>query len=183
MEESQAHSSTEELMDHFGKETEVKTPVQKIESPQAPAAAQAPQQAVVETKKTYLPAETTAEIVIGSVDFTQQMVFEKIHRRKLKKRLEPFGGIDKAEELMDDLDAGRKTESDLSPDEKKMIRLMKHFNRITKEIAFTDEEYAKVKTPLSQIIKENGFDLPPNMAMFLVALEVIGPRIADAITE
>ena len=84
---------------------------------------------------------------------------------------------------MDDLEAGRKTDNELTEQEKKMIRLMKQYNRVSKEIPFTDADYEKAKGPLTAMIKEKGFDLPPNMAMFLVALEVLGPRLADAITE
>ena len=176
--------STEKLMDFFGQETEEKTPIHNVEQPAqtttAPATTEPPKPPA---PKNPLPAETTAEIVIGSVDFVQQLIFEKIHRRKLKNRLEPFGGIDKAEQLMDDMEAGRKSESELTGDERRMVRLMKDYGRLTKEIAFTDDEIEKAKKPLSQIIKESGFDLPPNMAMFLVATEILGPRLADAITE
>lgn len=132
-------------------------------------------------KKAMLSAETQAEIYVSVLDGTQTVIFNTINRKKLARRL--GDKLAEAEKIINEIECGRLEPSQLTPDQYNLFLRIKTLIEIRETIPFSDEEYEKLKTPLAKIIQESGHDLPPSMALVLVGLEVMGPRIVDAMFE
>jgi len=134
-----------------------------------------------EPGKSMLSPETQAEIYISVVDGTQTLIFNSINKKKLSRRL--GDRLPEAEKLMNEIECGRLDPKDLHPDQYGLFLRIKSLLEIKETIPFSDEEYEKLKGPLAKIIQESGYDLPPSMALVLVGLEVMAPRIVDAMFE
>lgn len=134
-----------------------------------------------EPKERMLSANTQAEVYIGVFDTAQTLILDRIAKKKLERRL--GNRMQEAEQLFNEIESGRLQQINLTPDQYTLFMRIKSMMEIRDMIPFSDEEYKKLQVPLSKIIQESGHDLPPGMALVLVGLEVMGPRLADVIFE
>lgn len=184
-------TSTKAMLTDFMEPTEAKGPeVQVKESEVIIEPAPEPAKPVIQNddpglepapRERMLSPETQAEIYISVVDGTQTLIFNSINKRKLSRRL--GDKLPEAEKLMNEIECGRLDPKDLHPEQYGLFLRIKNLLEIKDTIPFSDEEYEKLKAPLSKIIQESGHDLPPSMALVLVGLEVMAPRIVDAMFE
>lgn len=165
-----------------GPEVFNQTPVIIDEEPEVdPEPVQTTATAPAEPRERMLSPETQAEIYISVVDGTQTLIFNSINKRKLARRL--GDRLAEAEKLMNEIECGRLDPKDLHPDQYGLFLRIKNLLEIKETIPFSDDEYEKLKGPLAKIIQESGHDLPPSMALVLVGLEVMAPRLVDAMFE
>ncbi len=180
--------STAVLLKDFMEATENKANEQQpetvvIEADPAPAETKAVDidKAPAPAAQPMLSPETQAEIYIGIADTTQGVVFGAINRRKMKRRL--GDRLELAEKIYSDIDFGREQIVNLSDEHHQLYLRIKGLMEVAETIPFSDDEYEKLKVPLSKIIQESGHDLPPSMALTLLALQIFAPRISDAFFE
>lgn len=177
-------SSTHEMLKDFMKPTEVKdvpTEAVVIEPEPAPDPEPPATEPPKEKATPSLSADTMAEIYLSVVDGTQTLIFSSINKKKMARR---FGDkLAEAEKLLNELERGALQPQDLSPDQYGLFMRIKNLSEVRDAIPFSDEEYEKMKVPLTKIIEDSGHDLPPSMALVLVGLEVMAPRIVDAMFE
>lgn len=181
-------NSTKNLLTDFMQPTEEKGP-ESINEPEViiepgpdpdPKPVQDPPEPK-EPRERMLTPETQAEIYISVVDGTQTLIFNSINKRKLTRRL--GDRLPEAEKLMNEIECGRLDPKDLPAEQYGLFLRIKNLLEIKETIPFSDEEYEKLKGPLAKIIQESGHDLPPSMALVLVGLEVMAPRLVDAMFE
>lgn len=178
-------NTTQQLLTDFMEPTESKGPeISMNEEPVIIDTEPEPELAAVEQeapKKALLSADTMAEIYISVADGTQTLIFNTINKKKLNRRL--GDRLPEAEKLINEIEMGRLEPKDLSPEQYALFMRIKGLLEIRETIPFSDEEYEKLKTPLTKIIQDSGHDLPPSLALVLVGLEVMAPRIVDAMFE
>jgi hypothetical protein len=179
-------NTTEEMLSDFMEPTESKgseTYFKEDESPVIiePETVQVSPAETAPTKKPMLSADTMAEIYIGVADGAQTLIFNSINKKKLARRL--GDRFPEAEKIINEIEVGRLHPKDLSPEQYALFMRVKSLLEIRETIPFSDEEYEKLKTPLTKIILDSGHDLPPGLALVLVGLEVMAPRMVDAIFE
>jgi hypothetical protein len=182
----EASNSTSNLLTDFMEPTEVKGPgtieeAEVIIEPEPKQEEPVPDAKPATPKERMLTAETQAEIYVSVFDGIQTMVLSSINKKKLNRRL--GDRLAEAEKLMNEIECGRLDPKDLHADQYGLFLRIKSMLEIKENIPFSDDEYNKLMAPLSKIIQESGHDLPPSMALTLVGLQVMAPRLVDALFE
>lgn len=132
-----------------------------------------------EPKRKTIDASTSASIYISLVDMTQKFGFSKVLMNKLKKRTEDIGSIDEIRADADLLGIGKTNEQDYTTEHLKALQLYQRIERKINTLPFSDSEKEMLLEPLSQIVAQAGYDLPPALALTFVFAQVMLPRIAD----
>jgi hypothetical protein len=179
---NEMHDSTKELVDEWSKPTETKgpaavqpkAPVEPGNNLADPVTAEEP-----EKPKERLSVETTAEIMIGSFGITQALVLSPVIKGRIKRKVGEEN-FEPAMEMMALVMDGKKAFNDLTEQQQKWYIRIKDLYKTLEELPFTDAESEQLKKPLLKIIKESNYDIPPNLGMFLVSMEVMAPRLTSA---
>jgi hypothetical protein len=132
--------------------------------------------------------EESADLITGAIDFTLTTSLTKIHKWKFRKTLTNEFGTDailKLEEVNKEVERCKTANEtiNLQPEHLQMLLYQHTHKAIIADIPFTDEETAKSNKTLARYIEANGGDLPPNISLLLLGVQLIGPRIVDVIVE
>ncbi|WP_416437893.1 hypothetical protein [Phnomibacter sp. MR] len=186
-------NTTNDLLRDFMKPTESKGPetINPIEEEKVASKATSAEPLELEAeevkadpqpkKERMMGAEFVAETFLGMFDTTQSIILSKINRRKMKRRLGEK--LPEAEKLINEIELGRIEPKDLTPEQYQIFLRIKDLMKVEEMIPLTDEEYEKLKVPLMRLVEVNNIDLPPNLALFMTAIDVMAPRIIDAFFE
>ena len=119
-----------------------------------------------------------AELIIGSIDATQTFALGAAITRRLKRRLgEQY---DEAMALMESIESGAEQAANLQGEKMLLYVRAKDLWHEREELCFSDDERDKLQEPLSKILKESGYEMPPSFGFMLAISEVMAPRLAGA---
>jgi hypothetical protein len=177
----------EEISDEkdFFKNLSQETEQKKIQEPPPVEQKQEPpaEQAAAPPPKIKLTARQGAEIIVGSVDLSFSILFKSIHDRKVKRRFPDDEEREVLEAFTDSLsDKAIKWEE--VPEELRLkVKKYQRLSAVKKRIPFSKDEKEQAITATQKVIELNGYDVPPWLGVTVAAINIIGVRIADAITE
>lgn len=177
-------SDVEQFMDEWEGEREKKEVKAVVTKPVAekPLATTVTAETTAVKDKNKMPADLSAEILVGAVDTTNSLVFGAIHKRKMRNRFEP-AEIDKCVKFNQQIEDKEILKKDLSDTDYDLLYRYNNLQEVGEDIPFTDEEYIKLKKPLAQLIEINGYDIPPGIALTIAVAQILAPRVCDAFFE
>ncbi len=125
--------------------------------------------------------EAGADIAIGMFDFSQNNLFKFFVNRKKRNRMESLLGEnhrDKLETLISEVEAG-KTADQFTTNDISALRIEKNVQELLKDLPLSDQDKEALKKPLMAIMKKKGGTLPPEYALGLAVLQILGGRTAE----
>lgn len=129
----------------------------------------------------YISPDLSAELIIGSIDMVQTMTFSAIAKRKMRRRL--GDDLERLESVVDAIEAGTMNKADVQQADLIKLKKVRKLIAVMDDVPFTDAEKEDLKKPLAAIIEEAGYQIPPSVAFIIAVSTVLGPRVADALTE
>lgn len=143
------------------------------------------EQELSEKVKDIIPVnpDKEAKVYVTLIDSCQRMGFTIAHKNKAKKRLGGNQGWEKAQLIYDAIEAGEKNLDKLTPEEKKnFTRLKKTWQKIDR-LKLDSDEREMLTDALSQIVAENGYRMPPGVALAITGIYIAVPRFVDLMTD
>lgn len=169
--------------DWEGTREEKQPPVKEVKTvAEKPASTSVTAETVTNKIKAKLPPDISSEILIGAIDTTQSLVFGSLLKRKIRNRFTSVE-IEKCKRYNQQVEDKEIKKKDLSDEDFEMLYAYNALQEVSADIPFTDEEYNKLKKPLSQLIEINGYDIPPGIALSIAVAQIMAPRICDAFFE
>jgi hypothetical protein len=144
-----------------------------------------PPAAEPENEKIKLDARFTSDVIIGFFDGIQDPMFHYMNERRKRKRY--FGTGEKYREAVELSYMTKEKICEQYPDDSdeklEMVARYRTFNermdKIDKALPFTDDEKEKLRVPIKRMIEKSNFDIPPGIALFMAACEVMSTRFID----
>jgi hypothetical protein len=121
------------------------------------------------------PADITARSAVMLIDGAQVMGLGAWLNSKLKNR---FTDEERAlcERLNEQIAAKEIKRRDLPDEQYDMLTVYNQIRDAAAALPLTDQEKKMISEPLEQLVKQNGYDLPPGMALAIGLAQVIGYR-------
>jgi hypothetical protein len=129
----------------------------------------------------------SSEIVIDTIDTMQHGLFLALNNRKQKNMR-----FKNRDEYREAISLSYLTDAELQKlenyEEKKiLVEKLKTFQstmeKVNDKISFLPDEKMRLKKPIYQLVKQNNFDIPPGLALMLVATDIISNRVIDLIYD
>ncbi len=138
-----------------------------------------------EEEKVKVDSKFTSDIIIGLLDGIQEPMFHFANEMRKRKRY--FGSKEKYDEAVELSYMTEEKIREKYPDEADeklalLARLHKFNDRmdeITKSLPFTDDEKEEIRLPLKKMVEKHNFDIPPGIALFMVACKLASNRFID----
>ena len=130
-------------------------------------------------KSTKANAADTADFTVDAIDASLVLSFGYVNKRKMRNY---FGDrLREAKELYHDMKDGIKKKDDLTAEQLKDYRVIKHFMDIESDIPLDDDEFDKLKKRFEKYYQSRPeVDIPPGLALMITALPMLSKRLADA---
>jgi hypothetical protein len=137
---------------------------------------------VQKTERKHLSSEFTSDLIVDAFETIQHPLFFALNSRKQrKKRFKDKIEYETA------LSLSYSEEKDLKEDEKKLANKIKlhkaKMKSVYDELDFTEKEQKKLKKPLSVMVHNNNWDIPPGLAFTLAMMQIASDRVIDLIMD
>jgi hypothetical protein len=152
---------------------------------QYPGAPGMPPPTEPEEEKVKVDSKFTSDIIIGLLDGIQEPVFHFANEMRKRKRY--FGSKEKYGEAVElsymTEEKIREKYPDVADEKLALLARLHKFNdrmdEITKSLPLTDDEKEEIRLPLKKLVEKHNFDIPPGIALFMVACKLAGNRFID----
>lgn len=142
-----------------------------------------------EPEKVPIDAEFTTQFIIDFFDGTQEPLFYYMNQSRRKKKY--FGTND---DYLEAIDLSYKTDDELKelyPDDYQakhtLVAKLKEFNarmtKIKKDLPFTGDEREQLERPLKKLVEKSNLDIPPGLAMVMIATKILSTRFLDVYAD
>jgi len=128
-----------------------------------------------------LDSDFSAEILISGIDSLNRAILPRIATSKFRKKLSDSEKITLAKAKIKLDDSG--SESEFNQEEKRLLAKFSELERKLEAIPFRDDEVEGLKKPLAIYLEKKGVSMPPEIALVMKSLEVIGGRIVDVLVD
>lgn len=131
-----------------------------------------------------LSAETSAEILVGTFDFTQEAILALIHQWKTRNKFESTEEYEEAKRIFKEVENGVRNIAELDISDKAKYKLLERVKSKVENLKFTTAEHKRLVDALVLVLRDMPqYKLQANHAIYFALIEVMGGRIIDVLVD
>jgi len=131
-----------------------------------------------------LSVETSASLIVGTFDFTQQAVLTALHNWKTKSKFETSDEYEFAKQTFKDVEKGIVDIRSLELSDLAKVRILERVKQKVEALPLTNDEFTELEQSLKLILRDMPqYQLGPNTAIMMSLIKVMGGRILDVFTD
>ncbi|MCB9033507.1 MAG: hypothetical protein H6553_06705 [Chitinophagales bacterium] len=131
-----------------------------------------------------LSVETSAALIVGTFDFTQQAVLTALHNWKTKNKFDSLDDYEFAKQAFKEVEKGIADIRTLDLSDQAKVRILERVKQKVEALPLTNDEFTELEQSLILILRDMPqYQLGPNTAIIMSLIKVMGGRVLDVFTD